>query len=617
MTRQHQDPAEMLGNQLMTYLIQQEKIQDKFNLGWKHFNLSGLECYQVGAFNGKPGVRVVNSLRLEHDLSADLQFVEDGEWVTCDIPMTPTQVIAAFHEELTEDEMDRILDYNNNPASLLDANFTFDNRFVNVNSINVKHVQWKSLSKVGFLTYLDANQQEQMMIVDENYKVNKAEGDIKIEWDWFPETQETFKIANDIYCYCRPVPGQNKDIDNLFECKLSYYGAVCDNLNSAITSPMDRMKSYQYYFNIIMYRLELLLAGDSGKNLIANIKAIPNSMNIEKWMYYLKANKIAFFDSTAEGLRGGNLDARSMFTDVDLSLVNTIDKYIQLADYIDTRCGLSVGVTKAMEAQIAANEAVTNTKQNITQSSYILKPYFELHNQCKRNVMAALLEKAKTTYKGSNKKVLSYVLDDMSLAMLNLDYGLLENSVYGLFVANSGKLDDVKQAINSLVQNAMQNQQADMLDVIRILKTDDINEAEEILEISRQRMQEQQQDAEQQKMQQQQNEASAQQQQVEAGWEHEKEMVILKESERRKTEIQKQAMLSMGFDPNKDEDDDGIPDVLEVAKFGVDADIKKKNLQLQHDKLDHQKTVDANKQETDKQKLKLEQQKINKMGKTK
>ncbi len=61
-------------------------------------------------------------------------------------------------------------------------------------------------------------------------------------------------------------------------------------------------------------------------------------------------------------------------------------------------------------------------------------------------------------------------------------------------------------------------------------------------------------------------------------------MIVLKETERRKTEIQKQTILSLGFAENKDTDDDGTPDVLEVAKFGVDADLKARKLVLDEGK---------------------------------
>ena len=51
-----------------------------------------------------------------------------------------------------------------------------------------------------------------------------------------------------------------KDIDNIYTCNFSYYGAATDNLNSETTSAMDRIKGYQYLYNIICYRIELLMA---------------------------------------------------------------------------------------------------------------------------------------------------------------------------------------------------------------------------------------------------------------------------------------------------------------------------------------------------------------------
>jgi hypothetical protein len=90
-------------------------------------------------------------------------------------------------------------------------------------------------------------------------------------------------------------------------------------------------------------------------------------------------------------------------------------------------------------------------------------------------------------------------------------------------------------------------------------------------------------------------------------WDHEEDMIILKESERRKTEIQKQTILSMGFDINKDQDNDGTPDVLEVAKYGVDAEIKRAQVANESRALDHQI-------ENDKEKNKLKAKEIAQKG---
>lgn len=606
MVREHQDPAEALMKQILEYLIPKERIPDKFNKGWKHMNLSGREVFHVGIFNGEPGVKVVNSLYFDHDKSPDLDYIEDGEWAVHEMRMSPSEIVALFGRDLDDTEIDRIYNYNLSPTHVSASDFTFDEvRSDSSYTIRVLHCAWKSLMKIGFLTYLDKNGDKQMKLVDEHYKLNEEQGDVKIEWEWIPQAHECYKILNDIYVFARPVPGQYKDLENLYECKLPYYGACVDSLNSPTTAPMDRMKYYQYLYNVIVYRIELLMASDKGKILAVNINAIPKSagISIDKFLYFMEANKIGFFNPAEEGNRTGNMDVTNMVKEIDMSLASDISKYIEMAEYIERKCGNSIGVTPQMEAQIAAGEAVTNTRQNIQQASHIIRPYFELHNNVKGNVLNALIEKAKVAYSTGRPRKLNYVLDDMSLKMLEIDQELLDSSTYGLFIANSGKAEDAKNAIINLSQAALQNQQADLLDIIKIIRSDNIQEAEELLQVSRQNAAQQQQSLETMKIEAAKEQSKLEEANKDREHQREKELIILKESERRKTEIQKQTILSTGFNENKDADNDGTPDVMEVAKFGVDAEIKTRKQNLDEQEFEFKKKEHQDKMDLEKKKL--------------
>jgi hypothetical protein len=607
MVREHQDPAEVMSHQILEYVMQKQRVAEKFNKGWKHSLISGEEIYWIGIINGEPTMKVINPLFFEYDKSPDTDYIEDGEWAVCEYRMTPSEVVATLGSFLKNDEIDRIYSVRDNTGSMIyDSDFTFNTDKANEPyTISVRHMVWKSLRKIGFLTYLDRNGEEQMDIVNEEYKLNKERGDVKVKWEWIPEVHECYKLMSDIYVACRPVAGQFKDLNNLYECKLPYYGAACDSLNSPTTSPMDRGKSYQYFYNIIVYRTELLMASDKGKILAANINAIPKSagINIEQWQYFLEANKIAWFNPNEEGNRG-NGDVTNLVKEIDMSLASQINNYIQLAEYIERRCGEAIGVNKQMEGAIGPNEAVSNTRQNITQSSHIIQPYFELHNCVKRNVITGLLETAKVAYsEGSSNKILSYVLDDMSIRTLTVDQGMLSASTLGIFVSNSSKAYDAKMAVENLAQAALQNQQINIADIIKIIRSESITEAEEMLEAAQQREGERAAAIEQQKIQSQEELEAKKMAFRKEEMKHEKELVVLKEEERRKTEIQKQAIFSTGFDENKDRDADGTPDVLEVAKFGVDADIKARKQTLDEEKFNHQKKVDE-------ESLKLEAEKV-------
>lgn len=616
MEREHQDPAEALSHQLLQYLIQKEDIKMKFNKAWKHGLISGREIFWVGAYNGEPTVKVINPLRFDYDKSPELDYIEDGEWACYETHMTPSEVVKYFGSELSLDEIDDIYKNYSHASSLPNESFTFRNDGTNsMLGTRVLHAEWKSLKPFKFLKGVEPETGLPYEdIVDESYVLNTEAGDREIVTEWIPTKYEGYLIDRDKYAYLREVPGQHKDLDNLHTCKLSYIGAAYDNLNSEITSLVDRMKYYQYMFNIIWYRVELLMASDDGKALLLNSNLIPKSagLDIEKWMYYFKVNKIGLLDPNEEGNKG-NSNMGEAAKEIDLSLVSDIQKYQMLAEYFERRCGESVGITKQIEGQISGDEAVRNTQQALVQSANILEPYFDIHNNIKRNVLQALIECAKVAYSEYQPASISYVLDDMSIKMLQPDYDLLENSTYGLFVSNSTKAGETLQTIQQLSHAAMQNQMLEMSDLLVILNSESTQEAEEILKKAEKERIEREQSIEQQKMKAQAESEEKARQFRREEWDF--EMTKMEREEELKTdrEIQKQTILSLGFNEDKDLDRDGTPDVMEIAKFGVDANLKSAKIQLDSDKFQHQKIIDKEKLKLDKEKNAIAKAKNNQL----
>ena len=604
MAREHQDPAEALMQQLLNITEQEQDVKRKFEKGLKHGLLSGNMVYWVGQVRGKPGMLVTNPIRFDYDKSPDVDFIEDGEWAICEYRMTPSQVIEMFGEELSDSEIDSVYNYSLRGAQIYEGEWTFNettNKASNV--LSVFHSVWKDLRRVGFLTSIDLKTgEEKMTQVSEDYKLNKSLGDIKIEWEWIPEVYETYNLMNDVYVFMRPVQGQFKDLNNMFQCKLPYYGASFDNLNSEVTSLMDRMKVWQYYYNIIMYRLELLLASDKGKLMLMNINAIPRSagIDIEKWLYYAEALKIGWVNPNEEGNKG--LDVTNMAKEINMSLISDIQKYIELADYIDKQCGKSVGLEDSMLGGIATSASVANTQQNVSSSTDILEPYFDLHNYVKRNVLTALVEQCKISYSENENQMLSYVLDDMSRHMLTIDTGLLDSSTFGLYISNTAKAHEAIELIKQMAHAAMQAQSINLSDVIKVVRAGGTQEAEEQLEAAEARKRQEVQQSQIAAIQEQgKNEEAARAHEMELkAYDRETDLMI--EDKKTDRELQKQAMLSLGFNEDKDMDKDGTPDVMEVYQKGIDTDLKVRKQNLDENKFEHQK-------EYDKEKLSIEKKK--------
>ena len=607
MERKHQDPAEAQAHQLLQGIVQKQDVKRKFDKGWKHAALSGEEVYWVGQVRGKPSLTVTNPIRFDFDKSPDNDFIEDGEWAVAEYRMTPSQVVGMFGDELTDSQIDDIFNNSKRGAQIYDQEWSFDEAENNSsNTVSVYHSTWKDLRRIGFLTYIDLQTgEEQMTVVGEDYKKDEDMGDISVDWEWIPESYETWTIQNDIHVKMRPIEGQHKDLNNLFECKLPYYGAAYDNLNSETTSLMDRMKVWQYYYNIIMYRVELLMASDKGKMMLMNINAIPKSsgIDIEKWLYYAEALKIGWVNPNEEGNKG--LDVTNMAKEINMSLISDIQKYIELAEYTDNQCGKSVGITDAVIGQIEQRDAVANTQQNTAASSMILEPYFDLHNHVKRNVLQALVEQCKISYSDSQDEFITYTLDDLSSQMLKIDAGLLDSSTFGIFVTSSSKAHEAVELVKQLAHAAQQNNAIKMSAVIKVVRSEGIQEAEELLETGEREMA-----AEQQQNQLQAIQAQGENDEKARQWEREK-MDLIQEDELEKIaakgaiDLQKQAMLSMGFNEDKDMDQDGIPDVQEVFRDGVDADIKMRKQTLDENKFEEEKVQNKEKNKIENKKIEV------------
>ena len=194
----------------------------------------------------------------------------------------------------------------------------------------------------------------------------------------------------------------------------------------------------------------------------------------------------------------------------------------------------------------------------------------------------------------------------MSVAMLSPDYDLLENSTYGLFVSNSMKADETLQTMKQLSHAALQNQQVELSDVLMIMNSESTQEAEELLKVAEANRAEREQAMQQQQIQAQQQEAEAQR-----AWEREKmdrehQYTMAEIDLKGEKDIQKQLILSMGFNEDKDIDKDGMPDVLEAAKFGIEAEIKQRKQQLDEAKFEQQKKEHEDKKALEEKKIKAQ-----------
>tara|TARA_R100000152_G_C6780883_1_gene214278 strand:- start:1548 stop:4040 length:2493 start_codon:yes stop_codon:yes gene_type:complete len=540
----YQDIREMQGQSILEYLVKQQSIESKFNAGFKDALVAGEEIYWVGEVSGEPVVRLCNPLDIRVILDPDSPHIEDAQSIIEERWLTLSTVIDEFHDDLTPREIDALekgysgrdshmdnngLNYPYSEFNIInyDARGTFDpdaiRSYRKDGMIRVIQCEWKSMRKVGFIKMVDEQGQINEDIVDEIFEIpdnavkNKDTGEwefdgVTLKWHWISEYWEGTKIAEDIYVNIRPKENQRRDMDNPSIVKSGYVGYIYNERNSESISLIDRMKPYQYLYNIVYYRTELALAKSKGKVALMDVAQIPSSegWDVSKWMYYLEALGVMFINSREEGNRSQQAAPFNQFQSIDLSMGNYINTHVQLLEQIKVEVGELSGVSRQRQGQVQTSELVGNTERAVVQSSHITEYWFYNHGEVKKRVLQALVDVAKMAWRSGKK--LQYIMDDMTRSFMNIEADTFSETNYGVFVSNSSKDDRNVESMKQLAQAALQSGSIGFSDVADVLTTESMAKMRTKLKTSQeeQKQREEQLQQQAQQMQQQQAEAQAQ-----------------------------------------------------------------------------------------------------------
>jgi len=578
------DIRERWGNNILQYLKYAEKLELKFNEGWEHGLVVAEEYYYVGIVNNQPKVRVCNPLMCEFDRNPDNPNIEDGDWFREDRWMTVGQILDEYGEYLKDSEIKKLDegDLRNGLSNQMFPEYAYTqsdiNRHESGNYSNrtrsntthhlVTHVVWKSMRKIGFVTFVDENDEEQTITVDEDFKLTdemKA-ASYTLEWEWMPEVWHGTKIGDDFFVNIEPMPNSSISMDNPREVKLPYIGRVYNATNSVQTSLVDLLKPHQYLYNIVWYRLETELAKAKGKKMVMDIAQIPRSegIDLDKWMYFFDNVGIAFINSFEEGKEKfqGQTSQFNQFANIDMGLSQAVGQYISILGKIEALMDKVVGITPQSEGQTFASETATGVQTGITQSSYITEPWFYVHNEIKLKVLESLIETAKFAY--PDQKKLHYIVDDVERISVTIDMNKFADSDYGLFMTNSSKETKIFQKLEMLSQQAMSSGAATFSDIIKMFKSNSIAELSDHIETAEalRTAREQQQAQADQQMQQQTMMQAAEEADKARAFEADQN------DKDRETKIRTAVISSMGFD--QDIQGNEVNDMVAYGKLSLD-----------------------------------------------
>ena len=632
-----QDIREKMASQILRHYSQEQEFNSKFVDGFKHALLFAEEIYQIDIVHKEPVLTLLNPLKVHSVRSGNSSRVEDSSIIIIEDHWAPGKIIDYFHEELKPEDIDHVLNYNgkssagggsysddeNNHTLLRDSleysgrtdmydslfgiaemnGHHFGSDYTDENgNIRVFRMYWKSLKKIKKVKFYNDAGDEEFKIRTEEYKPNKALGEEATSL-WVNEWWEGTKIGKDIYLQMKPRDVQYNKLNNPSYCNPGIIGQIYNTNQGRAVSLMDRMKNYQYQYDVIWDRLNKAIATNYGKIFELDLAKVPNNWEIEKWLHFAMVNKIAVVDSFKEGTQGastgklagggGQPGGRA----IDMETGAYIQQHIQLLEFIKMEMSEIVGVTKQREGAIHQNETASGVERSVNQSSHITEYWYATHESVKLRVMSAFLETAKVALKGANKKV-QYILDDQSIQMLNIDGNEFCEADYGLVSTSSSKTQELENLLKQNAQAFMQNG-GSMSAVMDIFFSPSLADMRRKLELSEEEMfarnAKGQEDAN--KLQAQAQEQAMQLEQAKMQLE---DGLNQRDNETKLTIAGMQAELAM---MTNDSDGDGIGDPLAEQKLDLDRDKAKKEHMTKIKDLDQKMSMHKDKMEKEDKKI--------------
>lgn len=628
MDKEYKDVVENTAYHTLTYLREKLNLDNEFIKGWKDALIGGYEVYYCGVLNSEPYLERVNPMYFSFDKSPDLEFIEDGAWCCRKMRMPITEVYDRYYDKLDSKDLSRLEEMvaavpgrNMGEKNEVDSFqgirlHYFDNPLYDATGkgcINVWHACWKSFKKIFYVTTLDESGQPQVDIVDETYK--KVGTELSVEPDWIVEVWEGYRAGDDMYFGIQPIEYQHVSIDNPNSQKLPYCGAIYSATNSKPRSLVSILKPLQYMYIVLWYRLELAIARDKGKIITMDITQIPKSMGItpERWLHYLSSVGVNFvnpYEGNPSDPSGSRAAAFNQFGQADLTMSNVIAEYIQLMQKIEDLAGQISGITAQREGAVSASELVGNVERSVVQSSHITEPLFWQHNQVKRHALNMLLNTAKGAWAETGKQKLSYIFDNGERAFINIASRFYYEDM-DVFVSDTSKDLENIQKLQQLIQPAMQNG-ASLLEAAEILTNDNFNIIKQKLkdmQARQEQLQQQQMQAEQeqaQMLQQMQNEAKEQELMLQ---EAQMDLQRYQIDQDNQTKIAVAQISAYRGTEEKDQDQNGIPDPIEIGKQALEQqkidreaynkryeakqkrEIEEKKIQLERERMKHEKDL--------------------------
>lgn len=645
-----QDVREIRANALIHHYIKEYNMSVMFNDGFMDAMTVGEEIYQCDIVGGEPVVSRINPLKIRVFRSGYSNKIEDADIIILEDYWNPGRIIDAYYDSLSKkdieylenlpdhlgqavtDNMDNIDErygfinasmigdeitaidgsYYFDPANLFNGDVTSSLLPYDLSgNVRVLRMYWKSKRAILKVKSYDPETGEEVYnFFPENYVIDKDKGE-EAERFWINEAWEGTMIGDvkdGIFINMRPRLVQYNRLSNPSRCHFGIIGSIYNLNDTRPFSLVDKMKPYNYLYDVIHDRLNKAIANNWGDILEMDLSKVPKGWTIDKWIYYAKINHLAVIDSFKEGTIGAstgklagalNNAGKGM---ISTNIGNYIQQQINLLEFIKMEMAEAAGITPQREGQISNRETVGGVERATLQSSHITEWLFMIHEDVKKRVLECFLETAKIALRGRKKKF-QYILSDTSMRVMDIDGDEFAESDYGLVVDNSNEAQELQSKLDTLAQAALQTQTLSFSTITKLYTSVSLAEKQRLIEKDERDIRERAAQAQQQQLESQERIAQAEQQQKQAELQQ-KEQANIRDNE---TRILVAQISAQARDTDAEEDGIAPEEYSQEAKDKLAEQIREFDEKMKLEWAKHEETQRKNNKDAE-----LKKEQINK-----
>ena len=526
----YQDIREKRANLLMRHYINKLNMKIQFQQGFKDALIMGEEVYMFDVVNGEVTFEKLNPLKVHTLRGGYSNRIEDSDVIVLDDFWSPGKIQDTFYNELSEMEVKKLDEgqWNSGTTNLdgvteavddeqglrllnreamdsyIESTGIYDSRGSEgknsysdtYGNVRVLRMFWRSMKKVLKVTYFDDLGKEQTKFRAEDYIIDEAMGETS-KAIWIPQWWKGVKVGKDTYLQIKPKEIQYNKMDQPSFNSCGIVGQIYNSGDEEAVTLVDRAKPFQYLYDISWYRVNEALSKYLGSIVELDLAKVPTGWSVTKWLYFARKSGISVVDSFKEGQKGmakgklagsvGNTTGRVL----EQRVGDFIQTHIEMMEFAKAQMDEITGVSRQRLGQVENRETVGGVERAVSQSNHITEELFTLHDYCKKRCFQILIETSKIALKGREMKF-SYIGDDMTRQIAEIDGDQFAEEEYGLMVSNDDEINELQQKLNGMVQMGLQNQMLSFSTAIKIYNSPSVREIQRLIEKDEQQMKESQ-----------------------------------------------------------------------------------------------------------------------------